>query len=118
MKSRPWWFAILLGLGACAAPGGDPANDEELPTEDPSLSGSDGPPSLDRDELVARLETQTNTMSLTETLRFFGVHVEEDPSARQVRAAFRRAALLFHPDRARGNVLKEVKFGILRAKLD
>ena len=34
MKSRSWWFAILLGLGACAAPGGDPANDDDAVVDD------------------------------------------------------------------------------------
>ena len=92
-----------------------PLRPDILPPHDPAP-----PPAEDRDAIALRIERETKGLSLCETLRRFGVHVEggDSPSASQIRAAFRRAALQFHPDRARGDVEREEKFKVIRGKLD
>lgn len=83
-------------------------------------SSSSSPTEVDRDLIAERLERETKDMTLCATLRKFGIQVDggDAPSATQIRAAFRRAALQFHPDRARGDIEREERFKILRAKLD
>lgn len=53
MKSRSWWFAILLGLSACAAPGGDPANDDDAVVDDDDSVADDDDTSGPLEELFS-----------------------------------------------------------------
>ena len=78
-----------------------------------------------REEFIREWETKVASLNLAETLECFGVAVEggAHANAKQLRSAYRKALLRFHPDRQgakelRERVAAEERFKILSQKME